>query len=162
LFTSGAALALGLTVAYAPFFKNTKEGIVAAWNWNKNGLHHASKLADAWLWHFFVTMTGLFAGMSATQAVIIKSIQKPAGAWLMWLSVPLSVFGGVLGAALTTSTAGPVTDFIVFSGRLTEFIVEGIMADFFNKPHKELSWVRHNRDLVVTEIIVKDNRPRTV
>jgi len=137
LFGLGTGLGLVLTVSVAPFFKNTREGMRAAWTWNQAGKRDANRLADAWAW-LWIGIAGLFAGLSASRAILAKSIQRPNGSCF---KIPLSVFGGVLGAQLTTSTAGPAADFVVFVGRVTEFTLDGITADLFGKPRKELAWV---------------------
>lgn len=151
LYIVGTAVASGIIIGFTPLFKHTREGFWTAWNWSKNGDHYASRLAEAWVWQFWIGLGGLFAGISATRSVLEKSIQQPHGSWLIPFKIPVSVFGGVLGAKLTSSTAGPVAEFVVFVGRLAEYLLDGLAADLFGKPRKELAWVVHEQQRALNE-----------
>ena len=131
-----------VAVQFTPFFKNTREGIVVAWHWKDLAPGEIPDVAEAWVWQFWIGLAGLLAGTSATRAALGKAVQKQYGSIVMPFKIPLLVLGGVLGAKLTTSTARPAAEFVIFAGRLAEFTIDGLLADFMGKPKAELAWVR--------------------
>jgi hypothetical protein len=131
-----------LGISYLPQLKTTREGIIVAWNWKDLTPDELTDIAEAYVWQFWIAIAGLLAGSSATGAAVNKAITKPGGSLFVPLKIPLLVLGGVLGAKLTTSTAKSAAEFIIFTGRLAEFTLDGLMVDFFNKPRHELRWVQ--------------------
>jgi hypothetical protein len=141
-YSAGGALALFLSVNYVPFFRNTREGIAVAWNWKELATDEITEVAEAWVWQFWIGLAGLMGGVSATRATISKAVGKSGGSILIPFKMPLLVLGGVLGAKFTTSTARPMAEFVIFAGRLAEFTIDGLSADFAGKSRHELAWVK--------------------
>jgi hypothetical protein len=138
----GGLLATFLAVEYTPYFKNTREGMAVAWYWKDLSPGEITEVAEAWVWQFWIGLAGLFGGASATRAALDKAVKKQYGSILMPFKIPLLVLGGVLGAKLTTSTAKPAAEFVIFAGRLAEFTIDGLLGDFMGKPRDDFSWVR--------------------
>jgi len=101
-------------------------------------------------------VTGLVGGYAATQAMVTTSFLRTQGAWLIPYKIPVSILGGIVGAELITSIAAPVADFVMLIGHLAEFTVDGLKADFFGKPRKELKWIAPKPAM---EVVVKSSPP---